>query len=99
MERKEFYEKKVLTDQEYETINDGFARAEDACNDVMDNLKVIISNVMAKLLEKKGCSELTTANYTIVNRDGVISVIDELVKPLESINSVDMLMNIVSEII
>lgn len=99
MERKEFYEKKVLTDAEYNTINGAFSDAEDVCMNVMLDLRAIIGDIMKTLHDKNGCEELTTENYTIVNRNGVISIIDELVKPLEEINSVDTLMDIVSEII
>lgn len=110
MEREELYEKKVLTDQEYEALSNGFASAEDTCNDIMDNLREIIKSFMIKLHEKCGATSLRTFKFTVYNNDGAISVLlpwlgsihktnEELTHSLEDIKSIDTLMDIVSEII
>ena len=110
MEREELYKKKVLTDQEYEALSNGFASAEDTCNDIMDNLREIIKSFMVKLHEKCGATSLRTFKFTVYNNDGAISVLlpwfspihktnEELTHSLEDIKSVDTLMDIVSEII
>jgi len=104
MERDELYEKKVLTDEEYGTIMDAYDSAEETINDVMDNLREAIIGVMNKLYEKKASTELVTDSYTIINRFGDITIIDgnedstdEI--SIDDINSVDLMMDIVAEII
>lgn len=110
MEREELYKGQVLTDEEYEALSDGFARAEDTCNDVMENLREIIKGFMVKLHEKCGATSLRTFKFTVYNNDGKISALlpslspirktnEELTYELEDIKSVDTLMDIVSEIL
>jgi hypothetical protein len=106
MDREEFYKEgsKVLTDDEYNVISGAFDDAEETCNDIMSNLREVINGVMAKLWEKRSCTELTTDRFTIINRFGDITVIDRRVDSteetsLDDINSVDKLMDIVASII
>lgn len=104
MERNKFYESKVLTDEEYKAVSGAFESAEDTLSDVMDNLREAITGVMTKLYEKKSSTELVTESFTIVNRIGDITVIDRGVDTtdeisIDDISSVDLLMDIVSEII
>jgi hypothetical protein len=59
---------------------------------------------MTKLYEKKRSTELVTESFTIINRIGDITVIDRGVDTtdeisIDDISSVDLLMDIVSEII
>lgn len=104
MKRDELYEKKVLTDEEYGTIVDAYDSAEETLSSVTDNLREAITGVMKKLYEKKSSTELVTDSFTIINRFGDITIIDRDVDSTEEIsiddiNSVDLLMDIVAEII
>jgi len=104
MERDEFYEKKVLTDEEYGTIINAYDSAEETLSNVTDNLREAITGVMNKLYEKKSSTELVTDSFTIINRFGDITIIDRDEDStdeisIDDINSVDLLMDIVAEII
>ena len=104
MERDELYEKKVLTDEEYGTIIGAYDSAEETLSNVTDNLREAITGVMKKLYEKKSSTELVTGSFTIINRFGDITIIDRDVDStdeisIDDINSVDLLMDIVAEII
>ena len=104
MKRDELYEKKVLTDEEYGTIVDAYDSAEETLSSVTDNLREAITGVMKKLYEKKSSTELVTDSFTIINRFGDITIIDRDVDStdeisIDDINSVDLLMDIVAEII
>lgn len=104
MERNKFYESKVLTDEEYKAVSGAFESAEETCSAVIDNLREAITGVMTKLYEKKCSTELVTESFTIINRIGDITVIDRVVDTtdeisIDDISSVDLLMDIVSEII
>jgi hypothetical protein len=104
MERNKFYESKVLTDEEYKAVSGAFESAEETGSAVIDNLREAITGVMTKLYEKKRSTELVTESFTIINRIGDITVIDRGVDTtdeisIDDISSVDLLMDIVSEII
>ena len=104
MKRDELYERKVLTDEEYGTIVGAYDSAEETLSSVTDNLREAITGVMKKLYEKKSSTELVTDSFTIINRFGDITIIDRDVDSTEEIsiddiNSVDLLMDIVAEII
>ena len=107
MDREEFYKEgsKVLTDDEYNVISGAFDNAEETCNDIMSNLREVIKGVMAKLWEKRSCTELTTDRFTIINRFGDITFRhnDDMSGAgeisLDDVNSVDKLMDIVASII
>ena len=104
MKRDELYEKKVLTDEEYGTIIGAYDSAEETLSNVTDNLREAITGVMKKLYEKKSSTELVTDSFTIINRFGDITIIDRDVDStdeisIDDINSVDLLMDIVAEII
>ena len=105
MDRKEFYKEgnKVLTDAEYGVISRAFDDAEQTCDDVNANLREAITGVMKKLWEKRSSTELVTEHFTIINRFGDITVIEgddvEGETSIDDIESVDKLMDIVSEII
>ena len=104
MERDELYKKKVLTDEEYDAVYNAFDNAEEAVAEVMDNIREGITGVMEKLWERESSTELVTDSFTIINRFGDITVInrnedstDET--SIDDISSVDLLMDILSEII
>jgi hypothetical protein len=104
MKRDELYEKKVLTDEEYGTIVGAYDSAEETLSNVTDNLREAITGVMNKLYEKKSSTELVTDSFTIINRFGDITIIDRDEDStdeisIDDINSVDLLMDIVAEII
>ena len=109
MDREEFYKEgsKVLTDDEYNVISGAFDDAEETCNDIMSNLREVIKGVMAKLWEKRSCTELVTRDFTInINRFGDITFRhndDDMSGAgeisLDDVNSVDKLMDIVASII
>ena len=104
MERDELYEKKVLTDEEYGTIINAYDSAEETINDVMGNLREAITGVMYKLYEKKNSTELVTDSFTVINRFGDITIIDRNEDftdeiSIDDIGSVNLMMDIVSEII
>ena len=108
MDREEFYKdgNKVLTDDEYGVISGMFDDAENTCSDLMDNLCEAVKGVMAKLWEKRSCTELVTKSFTIINRFGDITFRhnDEDLSgageiSLDDVKSVDKLMDIVAEII
>jgi len=110
MDREEFYKEgsKVLTDDEYNVISGAFDDTEETCNDIMSNLREVIKGVMAKLWEKRSCTELTTDRFTIINRFGDITFRhndddDDMSGAgeisLDDVNSVDKLMDIVASII
>ena len=104
MKRDELYEKKVLTDEEYGTIVGAYDSAEETLSNVTDNLREAITGVMKKLYEKKSSTELVTDSFTIINRFGDITIIDRDEDStdeisIDDINSVDLLMDIVAEII
>jgi hypothetical protein len=105
MDREEFYKEgsKVLTDDEYNVISGAFDDAEETCNDIMSNLREVVNGVMAKLWEKRSCTELKLLQFTIINRFGDITIIEdddvENEVSLDDIESVDKLMDIISEII
>lgn len=104
MKRDELYERKVLTDEEYGTIVGAYDSAEETLSNVTDNLREAITGVMKKLYEKKSSTELVTDSFTIINRFGDITIIDRDEDStdeisIDDINSVDLLMDIVAEII
>ena len=108
MDREEFYKEnnKVLTNEEYDVISNAFADAEDACSDILCNLREVIKGVMSKLWEKRSCTELVTRDFTIINRFGDITFRhndDDMSGAgeisLDDVNSVDKLMDIVASII
>jgi hypothetical protein len=104
MKRDELYEKKVLTDEEYGTIVGAYDSAEETINDVMGNLREAITGIMSKLYEKKNSTELVTDSFTVINRFGDITIIDRNEDStdeisIDDIGSVNLMMDIVSEII
>lgn len=106
MDLKEFFKEgnKVLTENEWKVVASAFDRAEETIADVRDNLRESIKGVMAKLWEKRSCTELTTDRFTIINRFGDITVIDRRVDSteetsLDDINDTDKLMDIVANFV
>lgn len=106
MDLKEFFKEgnKVLTEDEWKVVASTFDSAENAINDVVENLREAVKGVMAKLWEKRNCTELTTDRFTIINRFGDIGVIDRRVDStdetsLDDIENVDTLMDIVSNFV
>jgi len=106
MDLKEFFKEgnKVLTEDEWNVVASTFDSAENAINDVVENLREAVKGVMAKLWEKRNCTELTTDRFTLINRFGDIGVIDRRVDStdetsLDDIENVDTMMDIVSNFV
>ena len=106
MDLKEFFKEgnKVLTEDEWKVVASTFDSAENAINDVVENLREAVKGVMAKLWEKRNCTELTTDRFTLINRFGDIGVIDRRVDStdetsLDDIENVDTMMDIVSNFV
>lgn len=106
MDIKEFFKEgnKVLTEDEWKVVASTFDSAENAINDVVENLREAVKGVMAKLWEKRNCTELTTDRFTLINRFGDIGVIDRRVDStdetsLDDIENVDTMMDIVSNFV
>ena len=104
MRREDFFEKKVLTDSEYNVVAGCFEDAENQCNDLMDNIRSAIEGVMTKMYEKTSGTEYVTDRFTIINRIGDITIIDRDVDAeeetsLDDIESVDLLMDILSQFV
>jgi cation transport regulator ChaC len=96
MTREEFFEKKVLTEDECDHVNNAFTKAEDACMDIMLDIRAEIEDVMTKLEVREGCMTLETQNHLLVSKDGRIMV-DKVIY-LDDIKSVDALMDIFAEV-
>ena len=113
MDRQEFYKEgsKVLTDAEYKVIYGIFEDAEETCDSVSANLREAITGVMAKLYQKTSATELVTEHFILKSKPNqYIWLIDEVrviepqvdsteETPLDDIESLDKLMDIVNEII
>ena len=104
MERDKFYEKEVLTAEEYNVVSNAFDNAEEAIVDVMDGIRETITGVMEKLWERESSTELVTDSFTIINRFGDITVIDkgedsENEESISDIMNVGRLLDILSEMI
>lgn len=113
MDRQEFYKEgnKVLTDADYKTIYRIFEDAEQTCDDVSANLRSAITGVMAKLFQKTSSSELVTEHFILKSKPTEhIWLIDEVrvieprvdsteETPLDDIQGVDKLMDILNEIL
>ena len=105
MDREKFYKEgnKVLTEEEYNEFSGAFDNAEETCNDILCDLREAITKVMEILWKKRSGTELVTKSFTLINRIGDITVIEgddvEGETSIDSINSVDKMMDIVAEII
>jgi hypothetical protein len=104
MDRNEFYKEgnKVLTDNEYNEVSGTFEKVENACDDLVGELRTTIGKVMEILFAKRSSTELKTKNYTLINRFGDIGVIkngDDEEVSIDDINSLDTMLDIVAEII
>lgn len=80
MKKEEFYERKVLTDSEYNELASGIENAQEALADVCADYISIIKNFMANLWEKVGSKEFVIEteynHFTLINRFGSIGLID-----------------------
>lgn len=108
MDRNEFYKEgnKVLTEEEYNELSGTFDNAEETCNDLVSDLRDAIINVMDILYNKRNSTELVTKSFTLINRIGDITITEhsEVIDgggeiSLDDINSVEKLMDIISEMI
>jgi hypothetical protein len=104
MDRNEFYKEgnKVLTEKEYNEVSGTFEKVENACNDLVCELRTTIGDVMQILFVRRNSTELKTRNYTLINRFGDIGVIkngDGEEISIDDINSLDTMLDIVAEII
>ena len=108
MDRNEFYKEgnKVLTEEEYNELSGTFDNAEETCNDLVSDLRDAIINVMDILYNKRSSTELVTESFTLINRIGDITITEhsEVIDgggeiSLDDINSVEKLMDIISEMI
>ena len=106
MDREEFFKggKKVLTDDEWSVIASTYDKSEDAYNDILENLRECVKGVMAKLWEKRSCTEFTTDRFTIINRFGDIAIIDKQIDStdetsIDDVNEFNVLMDIVGSFV
>ena len=105
MDRDKFYKEgnKVLTEEEYNELSGTFDNAEETCNDILCDLREAITKVMEILWKKRSGTELVTKSFTLINRIGDITVIEgddvEGETSIDDINSVEKLMDIISEMI
>ena len=103
MDRNEFYKEgnKVLTENEYNEVSGTFEKVENACNDLVCELRATIDDVMQILFVRRNSTELKTRNYTLINRFGDIGVIknDDEEVSIDDIDSLDTMLDIVAEII
>ena len=92
----------MLTEKEYNEVSGTFEKVENACNDLVCELRDAINDVMQILFAKRSSTELKTKNYTLINRFGDIGVIkngDDEEISIDDINSLDTMLDIVAEII
>lgn len=104
MTRNDFF-KDVLTKGEYATISNAFDEFEERANDLVVEVREKIEGIMETLYKKKSCTEFVGKNFTLINRIGEIGVIehsnieDGEEISIDDINSVDKLMDILSEFV
>ena len=94
MKKEEFYERKVLTDSEYNELAGDIEKAQEALADLCADYITIIKNFMANLWEKAGSSEfvIETDNhhFTLINRFGAIGLINHSIDETEETDIDDM---------
>ena len=99
MTRDDFF-KNVLSNGEYDLISNAFDAFEERANDLIVEVREKIEGVMNTLYEKKSSTEFVGNNVTLINRIGEICVIeDDEEVSLDDIESLDKLMDILSEFI
>jgi hypothetical protein len=75
MTREEFF-KSVLTDAEYASIGKAFDGFEERANDLVVEVRSEIEGIMETLYKKKSSTEFVGKNFTLINRQGEIGVIE-----------------------
>jgi hypothetical protein len=99
--REEMYEKKVLTDGEYNTFADNVGACGDRYLDIVEDYRGVIRWLMEKLYEKNGCTEFVVSHFTIINHLDNITIInhevdDSYETPLDDISDIQVL-NLICE--
>ena len=94
MKKEEFYERKVLTDSEYNELAGGIERVQDALADVCADYIAIIKNFMSNLWAKAGSSEFVIEteynHFTLINRFGAIGIINHSIDDTEETDIDDL---------
>lgn len=104
MRREEFFSRGVLGENESNVVGGCFDDAENQLNDIMANIREAITGVMTKMYEKCSSTEFVSDRFTIINRFGDITIIDREIDSedetsLDDIESVDLLMDILSQFV
>lgn len=111
MRREEFFSRGVLGENESNVVGGCFDDAEkqlndieNQLNDIMTNIREAITGVMTKMYEKCSSTEFVSDRFTIINRLGDITIIDREIDnedelSLDNIESVDLLMDILSQFV
>lgn len=105
MTREKFF-KSVLTDAEYASIGKAFDGFEERANDLVCEIRDEIEKIMERLYAVKNSTEFVGNNFTLINRQGEIGVIEhsDVMEgggeiSLDDIVSLDKLMDILSEFV
>lgn len=105
MTREEFF-KSVLTEAEYASIGKAFDGFENRENDLVVEVRSEIEGIMETLYKKNSSTEFVGKNFTLINRQGEIGVIEhsDIMEDggeisLDDIVSLDKLMDILSEFV
>jgi tetrahydromethanopterin S-methyltransferase subunit G len=105
MTREKFF-KSVLTDAEYTSIGKAFDGFEERANDLVSEIRDEIEKIMERLYAVKNSTEFVGNNFTLINRQGEIGVIEhsDVMEgggeiSLDNIVSLDKLMDILSEFV
>ena len=105
MTREKFF-KSVLSDAEYASIGKAFDGFEERANDLVSEIRDEIEKIMERLYAVKNSTEFVGNNFTLINRQGEIGVIEhsDVMEgggeiSLDDIVSLDKLMDILSEFV
>ena len=105
MTREEFF-KSVLTDAEYASIGKAFDGFEERANDLVTEVRSEIEGIIETLYKKKSSTEFVGKNFTLINRQGEIGVIEhsDIMEDggeisLDDIMSLDKLFDILCEFV
>ena len=105
MTREEFF-KSVLTDAEYASIGKAFDGFEERANDLVVEVRSEIEGIMETLYKKNSSTEFVGKNFTLINRQGEIGVIEhsDIMEDggeisLDDIMSLDKLFDIMCEFV
>jgi hypothetical protein len=102
MTREKFF-KSVLTDAEYASIGKAFDGFEERANDLVVEVRSEIEGIMETLYKKNSSTEFVGKNFTLINRQGEIGIIEHREDSgeisLDDITSLDKLFDIMCEFV